>query len=342
MATPASAAAAASSSATPSAPSSFLNAARLSERIGTIVEQPPFVTGAGGVASTDRDSYAHARALLTLVAFQAYPVLVRRFPQLRVWSLLESHHDDGTSGVAGHANVRVRFVEAGQGREGMEVSLAGGAALVTAEALAAPGGGGGGGGASSSSASASPPASLPLTWVRIEIPCRSRLTGKLLEFVDVRRFMWRALAQGAASKAGLSEAQASEEVEALEREYRDKYFASAPQDVTHLVWMGVMNRDYVAEHDAFVAAVAQPKAEKGSLQRGLSDVHGVHRTDHRSSAVGLWWPAREGSITFAEMQRQRAALKEAVAVAKVAEAEEKRLLQMRAAEKRMSGGGSSS
>ena len=94
-------------------------------------------------------------------------------------------------------------------------------------------------------------------------------------------------------------------------------------------------------HDG-LCAVHRHGGFTGSQQRGLSDVHGVHRTDHRSSAVGLWWPAREGSITFAEMQRQRAALKEAVAVAKVAEAEEKRLLQMRAAEKRMSGGGSSS
>ena len=316
-------------------PSRLLNAKKLSERIGSLVEQPPFVSGGGGYAATDRDSFAHARAQLVLVAFQAYPVLVRKFPQLRIWSLLESHPQDGTTGVADSANVRVRPVNATQGREGLEVSLAGGVAPPTEQALASLAGGGSGAEAAASGAAPE----QQLVTLRVDIPCRSSATGKVLGIGDIRRYMWRALILGAATKAGLSESQVAEEVEALEGEYRARYFDHAPQDVAHLVLMGVLAERYVEEYAAFVTAVVQPREEKNGIQRGLSDVHGVNRTEHRSSAVGLWWPVREGAITFAEMQHQKALLAAAQEAARVAEAEELRLKRLAAAEKRLSGGG---
>jgi hypothetical protein len=317
------------------APSKYLNAKKLSERIMTIVEQPPYVTGGGGTASTDKDSFAQARAQLVLVALQAYPMMVRRFPNLRIWSLLESHSQDGTTGVAGGAAVRARPVEAGQGREGMEVCLAGGAAPVTAEALSAPlsGAGGGAGGGSSAAAAA------PVINIRVELPCRSAATGRVLEISDVRKHMWRALLLGEAQKAGLSESELAEGAEALEKQYRAQFFAHAPQDVSHLVLMGVMNVDYVAEYQGLVSRVAQPVEERGTVQRGLTDYHGVIKIEAKSSAVNLWWPVREGAITFAEFQRQREALREANALAKQLEAVEVRQLRAEAAERRLSGGG---
>ena len=316
-----------------SSPSTLLPSAKLAERIQTLVEQPPFISGGGGYAATDRSSFAEARALLTLVAFQAYPVLVRRYPQLRIWSLLESHPQDGTTGVADSANVRCRPVEAGQGREGYEVSLAGGAAPVPGLAAEAstPA-------SAAAASSGSSEAALPLVHLRVELPLRSSATGRVLEIGEIRRHMWRALLLGVAGKGGQSEAQLSEGVEAQEREFRDKYFPSVPQDVVHLVWMGVLRPNYVEEFEAYVASVAQPKEGRGS----------VSKTDHRSSAVGLWWPPREGAVTYVEMQRQRREKKAAEEALKVVEAEEVRELRRRAAEQRMglgsssAGGGSSS
>jgi len=87
---------------------------KLSERIRTIIEQPPFDPDHGGLASTERESFALSRATLALLAMQAFPVLARRFPSLRVVSLRESHPKDGVSDVSGEAAIRVTQLGAGE------------------------------------------------------------------------------------------------------------------------------------------------------------------------------------------------------------------------------------
>jgi hypothetical protein len=72
----------------------------LADRVRAIAEQQPFSAEHGGLASTDAGSFAQSRATLVLLAVQAYPILVRRFPTLRVESLRESHPKDGVSDVA--------------------------------------------------------------------------------------------------------------------------------------------------------------------------------------------------------------------------------------------------
>ena len=243
-----------------SAPKSpFLNSERLAERINAIVEQAPYHPGGGGLASTDRNSYAEARALLVLVSLQAYPVLVRRFPTMCIKSLFEAHPKDGTTGVADEAAVKVYFLES--------ASSASASSSASSSTLALEDGGGGmGGGGGNDSTPASilsrsagerlasqapspPPGPTFAINLRLDIPVRSSLTGKLLEIGAIRRYMWRALLLGEAGKRGMSEGGIAEGVAGLEEEYRAKYFDHAPKDVVHLLWMKVIKESMVGDFE---------------------------------------------------------------------------------------------
>lgn len=78
--------------ASPAGPLKHLNWEKIKAKIGSIVEEAPYVVGRGGLACTDKESYAGARASLILVALQTYPVLMMRkeFPEdFRISSIIE-------------------------------------------------------------------------------------------------------------------------------------------------------------------------------------------------------------------------------------------------------------
>ena len=83
-----------------------MNIDKLRARFGVIIEQAPYIAGSGGLASTEPDSFAGARALLVLLALQTYPLIVRKFPDVAITMLAEAHPKDGVTGVAGEMAVR--------------------------------------------------------------------------------------------------------------------------------------------------------------------------------------------------------------------------------------------
>ena len=223
---------------------STINSDKIRVRIGVLIEQAPWAPGAGGVASTEPDSFAGARAALVLVALQIYPVLVRKFPDVAITKLCESHPKDCVTGVANGMAVRTEV-----------------------------------------DATAAPPDTPPQR-VQVWIPVRSESSNKLLEPMSVRLCVWYALLKCTNSVRGETALLAG--ARELEKEWRDVYSTKVPLDVIHLVWMGVISEEWVKEH---TAAVGSNAASIGS-------------------ALGLWWPPPQQAITFVEMQRQRAELKE--------------------------------
>jgi hypothetical protein len=334
-----------------SAPKSpFLNSERLAERINAIVEQAPYHPGGGGLASTDRNSYAEARALLVLVSLQAYPVLVRRFPTMCIKSLFEAHPKDGTTGVADEAAVKVFFLESSSASSASSSSSSSTLALEDGSM-------GGGGGNDSTPASimarsagerlgsqapAPPPGPTFAINLRVDIPVRSSLTGKLLEIGAIRRYMWRALLLGEAGKRGMSEGDIGGGVAGLEEEYRAKYFDHAPKDVVHLLWMKIIRDSIVGDFERHFEEKERARQEAAKILGESSGGGsgggnpGLVRSETRGSAVGLWWPVPSGAITFVEMQKERVELKSAMAAVKVAEADEARQVRLAAALKRQS------
>jgi hypothetical protein len=52
-----------------------MNAEKLKAKIGSVVEQPPFSVGKGGLATTEPESHAQARAMLV---FNSHSFLIPR------------------------------------------------------------------------------------------------------------------------------------------------------------------------------------------------------------------------------------------------------------------------
>ena len=321
-----------------------LNREKLRERIESIVEQPPFHPGSGGLASTDKDSYAEARALLVLVALQVFPVMVRRFPKLRIKQLFEGHPRDGVTGVADEASVKVFFLDAPlppppSWREHL-----------SPQARLSLGGGGG----PEASPSSEPTTSTALTtssvtsaaytesaevYLRVDIPVRSSTTGKCLEPSIVRKYMLRALLMAEAGKRGVgSEGELAAATAALEEEYRVKYLENAPRDIVHLFWMHIIDNSLTlaGEFEAYFQNKEKARVTaRGTEQQGVGGVFpGMVRTETRGSAVDLWWPVPPTAITYVEMLREREELKSVLTACKEAEKGEARELRLQAALKR--------
>lgn len=299
----------------------LLNVPKLRARIANVIEQPAFDVEGGGLASTDPSSYANARALLVLAAFQLFPYIVKRMPEeFQIVSLNEAHPADAVTGVS---SVRIRWEHS-----------------ASSSATSSTSGGGGGGGSGSAATSKA------TVW----IPVRSQQNNRLLQPSDVRRHGFRALglcsglSAGAALDAWIAE---------CEEEFHTKYKAAVPTDVVHLIRMGVMPHNYVAEYDAAVgagrgggsdtAAAASSgsatTATGGAVAAATSPTKGASR----GAAMTLWWPPPATAVTFAEAM---AAHREAVAVRAVVEAEareadreDKRSRAAAAAMARFAGGG---
>lgn len=299
---------------------------KLRERIENIIEQPPFHPGGGGLASTDKDSYAEARALLVLAALQAYPVMVRRFPNLRIKQLFEAHPGDGITGVADEKAVKVFFLELPlpppvAWREHLSPQS-------RVQLLS-------GGGAQDSSPEPPPSTASAEIHCRVDIPVRSSRTGKCMEPGAVRKNLLRALLMAEAGVRGYgSEGELASATAALEDEYRAKYYDNAPKDLVHLFWMHIVSNSttLVEEFDKYFTDAGKARAvARGIKQQEFEEFPGIVRTETRGSAVGLWWPVPSTAITYLEMQKERSELKEALNAVKQAEAGESRELRLRAA-----------
>jgi len=177
---------------------------------------------------------------------------------------------------------------------------------------------------------AAAPAGAPAdaVYVRVHIPTRSHVAAKLLEAGDVRRSLLRALA--VAGGLAVGDAPLARAADALERAWTADFKQRVPLDIVHLKLMGVLPPDWVEAH---ARATGLDKAAGAAT---------VARAEHATgSAVGLWWPVTPHALTFDEMLKQRAELKEALAETKAMQTHEDRETRARAAEARLAAAGGS-
>ena len=162
---------------------------------------------------------------------------------------------------------------------------------------------------------------------RVLLPTRSTATSKPLEASDIRRNLLRGLV---VANGSTGEDVIARETAELEKIWNATYRERVPLDVVHLVWMGVLSKNWAQEHmDITGLSIAQGSANAALAGAG------------RGSAVKLWWPPTPDSLTFAEMQKQRAELRQVVAESRAIQAEEDRETRARAAELRLAAAGAS-
>jgi hypothetical protein len=160
---------------------------------------------------------------------------------------------------------------------------------------------------------------------RVLIPTRSAATAKPLEAGDIRRNLLRGIV---VANGALGEDVIARETAALEKTWIATYRERVPLDVVHLVWMGVLGKAWAQEHlDITGLSAAQGSANAAFAGAG------------RGSAVKLWWPPTPDALTFAEMQKQRAELRQVVAESKAIQAVEDREMRAKAAEQRLAAAG---